>query len=75
MKSVQMWTAAAAVIAVRLAAQMPPALLWAVSDGVGVNPVTAQVFEERADIHTDYPAGGLRAANSVWTGPRRRPFR
>ena len=69
MKSVQMWTVAVAVLAVRLAAQTPAARLWAISDGLRVNPVTGRVFEERADIHTDYPAGDLRAANSVWTGP------
>jgi hypothetical protein len=31
-----------------------------------VNPITGTVFEERADVHPDYPAGDFREANSVW---------
>jgi hypothetical protein len=69
MKSGQVWIVVGAVFAVRLAAQTPAVRLWAVSDGVRVNPVTGQVFEQRADIHKDYPAGDWRAANSVWNGP------
>jgi hypothetical protein len=57
----------AAVFTASLAAETPAVRLWAVSDGVRVNPVTGQVFEERADIHKDYPAGDFRAANSVWS--------
>ena len=66
MKSRQIATVVAAVFAVRMAAQTPAVRLWAVSDGVRVNPVTGKVFEERQDIHKDYPAGDFRAANSVW---------
>jgi hypothetical protein len=58
--------AAAALFAAPLAAQTAAPRLWAVSDGVRVNPVTGQVFEERPDIHRDYPAGDFRASNSVW---------
>jgi len=47
MKSGQIWTATAAVFAAHLAAQTPAVRLWAVSDGVRVNPVTGQVFEKR----------------------------
>ena len=43
--------------------------LWAASDGVRVNPVTGQVYEQRLDVHKDYPAGDFRAANSVWNAP------
>jgi hypothetical protein len=49
-----------------LAAQTPEVHLWAVSDGVRVNPVNGHVFEARTDIHKDYPAADLRTANSVW---------
>ena len=40
--------------------------VWAVSDGVRVNPVNGKAFESRPDIHKDYPAGDLHGANSVW---------
>jgi hypothetical protein len=62
MKSVQMWTVAVAVLAVRLAAQTPAARLWAISDGLRVNPVTGRVFEERADI--SHGLSGWRLARS-----------
>src|SRR6476660_2154871 len=42
------------------------ARVWAVGDGVRVNPVTGAVFEARPDIHKDYPAGDPRRGNSVW---------
>ena len=62
------WTFAALLLfcAAPLGAQTPTVRLWAVSDGVRVNPTTAQVIEARTDIHADYPAGDFRAANSVW---------
>ena len=40
--------------------------LWAVSDGVRVNPVTGKLLEDRTDIHRDYPTGDYRNRNSVW---------
>ena len=40
--------------------------VWAISDGVRVNPVDGQVFEARPDIHRDYPAGDPHESNSVW---------
>jgi hypothetical protein len=49
-----------------LAAQSPAPRIWAVSDGVRVNPVTGKVIESRPDIHKDYPAGDFRAKNLVW---------
>ena len=67
MNSRQLWLVAAAVLATRLAAETPAAHLWAVSDGVRVNPVTGRVFEARPDIHKDYPASDFHQANSVWS--------
>ncbi len=69
MKSRQTWIAVAALFVTDLTAQTPAVRLWAVSDGVRVNPVTGQVFEARPDIHKDYPAGDFRATNSVWNAP------
>ncbi len=40
--------------------------VWAVGDGVRVNPVTGSVIESRPDIHRDYPAGDPRTGNFVW---------
>ncbi len=40
--------------------------VWAVGDGVRVDPVTGALFEARPDIHKDYPTGDPRRANSVW---------
>ena len=59
----------ALLVAVNLAAQTPAVRLWAVSDGVRVNPVTGQVFEQRTDIHKDYPTENFREANAVWSAP------
>src|SRR5690349_19765051 len=42
------------------------ARVWAVGDGVRVNPVTGAVFESRPDIHKDYPTGDSRRGNSIW---------
>jgi len=30
--------------------------IWAVGDGVRLNPVTGKLIESRPDIHKDYPA-------------------
>src|ERR1041384_3285000 len=54
------------VLAVPVTAQTPAVRLWAVSDGVRVNPVDGRMFEARTDIHQDYPQGDFQAANSVW---------
>lgn len=40
--------------------------IWAVSDGVRVNPVTGKLIEDRTDIHKDYPSGNYRTSNTVW---------
>lgn len=55
-----------AILSVPVAAQPPAVRLWAVSDGLRVNPVDGRVFEARTDIHKDYPQGDFRAANPVW---------
>src|SRR5215469_3030466 len=57
----------AALLALDVAAQTPTVRVWAVSDCVRVNPVTGQVFEQRTDIHQDYPNEDFRSANSVWS--------
>jgi len=51
-----------------LMAQAPPRgiQVWAVDDGVRVNPVTGKLIEGRPDIHRDYPARDPRAGNLVW---------
>jgi len=61
------WVAACIAFALHAPAQTPAVRVWAVSDGVRVDPVTGRVLEGRRDIHKDYPAGDLRAANSVWS--------
>src|SRR5260221_12931437 len=66
MNSPTTWIAVATLFAGHLASQTPAVRVWAVSDGVRVNPVTGQVFEARTDIHKDYPAGDFGQANSVW---------
>ncbi len=48
------------------AAQKSTVSLWAVSDGVRVNPVTGRLLEDRTDIHKDYPTGDYRRSNAVW---------
>lgn len=45
--------------------------LWAVSDGVRVDPVTGRLIEARPDIHKDYPTGDYRRSNLVWDGTSR----
>jgi hypothetical protein len=57
MKSARISIAVAMLFAGHVASQTPAVCVWAVSDGVRVNPVTGQVFEQRSDIHKDYPAG------------------
>src|SRR5689334_20053865 len=57
----------AVLAAASVTAQTPSVRVWAVSDGVRVNPVTGQIFEQRTDIHKDYPNEDFRSANSVWS--------
>ena len=45
--------------------------VWAVSDGVRVDPVTGRVIESRPDIHADYPSGDFRRRNLVWDSETR----
>ncbi len=45
--------------------------VWAVGDGVRVDPQTGRLIEQRPDIHEDYPGGNYRARNSVWDGTSR----
>ncbi len=40
--------------------------IWATSDGVRVNPETGRYFEDRTDIHKDYPTGDYQLRNAVW---------
>jgi hypothetical protein len=40
--------------------------VWATGDGVRVNPETGRYFEDRPDIHSDYPTGDYRRKNGVW---------
>ena len=60
------WMAAAALFVARLAAQASAVQVWAVGDGVRINPVNGKAVESRPDIHKDYPAGDLHRVNSVW---------
>ena len=53
------------------AGQEGPVRVWAVSDGVRVNPVTGTLLEARPDIHKDYPAGDFRLRNLVWDAETR----
>ena len=53
-------------------AQPPTVELWAVSDGVRVNPVTGSLMESRPDIHKDYPTGDFRAGNPAWDSAARK---
>jgi hypothetical protein len=45
--------------------------VWAVSDGVRVNPVSGAVLEARPDVHADYPADDFRRRNLVWDADSR----
>ena len=40
--------------------------VWVADDGVRVNPETGRYFEDRTDIHADYPTGGYQQSNGVW---------
>ncbi|TFG86090.1 MAG: hypothetical protein E4H17_04465, partial [Gemmatimonadales bacterium] len=40
--------------------------VWAAGDGVRVNPETGKFFEDRPDIHKDYPTGDYRKRSAVW---------
>jgi hypothetical protein len=46
----------------------PSVDVWATGDGVRVNPETGRYFEDRADIHADYPTGDYQRKNAVWDG-------
>jgi hypothetical protein len=50
----------------------PAVSIWATGDGVRVNPETGRYFEDRTDIHRDYPTGSYRAHNAVWDSGRSR---
>src|SRR5437016_2761032 len=53
-------------------ADSPVVKLWAVGDGVRVNPLTGKLLiEDRTDIHRDYPVGDFRSKNLVWDGTAR----
>ena len=41
--------------------------VWATGDGVRVNPETGRYFEDRRDIHADYPSRDYKARNLVWS--------
>ncbi|MCW5979808.1 MAG: DUF4091 domain-containing protein [Bryobacteraceae bacterium] len=59
--------ALALLFALALAPACPAGVtVWAVGDGVRVNPVTGKLLEDRKDIHRDYPTGDYRASNSFW---------
>ena len=45
--------------------------VWAIGDGVRVNPQTGKLIEERLDIQKDYPTGNYRQKNFVWDGATR----
>jgi hypothetical protein len=64
----RIWITAVVFFASHLYAQAPAVQLWAVSDGVRVNPVTGKVYEARSDIHRDYPKGDFRPP--TWYGRR-----
>jgi hypothetical protein len=66
MTSRKIWIILAAVFTTRLTAQTSDVSLWAVSDGVRVNPVTGQIYEQRPDIQKDYPGSDFRVSNLVW---------
>jgi hypothetical protein len=58
-------------LVLNMVAQTGGVRVWAVSDGVRVDPVDGRIFEARPDIHQDYPANDFRTANSVWDGMSR----
>ena len=60
---------------VQLAAQQPQVRLWAVSDGVRVEPTSGRLIEDRTDIHSDYPTGDYRGQQPGLGLRRPRPLR
>ena len=66
--TVALWTALAAGFPHGAGASVS---IWAVGDGVRVNPQTGRLFEERTDIQPDYPTGNHRHKNAVWDGAQR----
>ena len=65
------WIALSMLLSLNVVAQTGGVRLWAVSDGVRVDPVDGRIFEARPDIHQDYPANDFRTGNSVWDGMSR----
>src|SRR5262245_60476379 len=53
-------------------AQPPVVKLWALGDGVRINPVTGNLMEGRTSIHKDYPSGDFSADNPVWNAAAKR---
>jgi hypothetical protein len=49
-----------------------PINVWATGEGIRVNPETSRYFEDRTDIHPDYPTGDYRNHNVVWDASARR---
>lgn len=45
--------------------------VWATGDGVRVNPESGRYFEDRRDVHADYPSGEYRSRNAVWDAATR----
>ena len=46
--------------------------VWATGEDTRVNPETGRYFENRPDIHADYPSGDYRQKNSVWDASAKR---
>ena len=40
--------------------------VWVAGDRVRVNPETGRYFEDRTDIHADYPTGDYPSRNAIW---------
>jgi hypothetical protein len=40
--------------------------VWAAGDGARVNPETGRYFEDRTDVHADYPTGDYQSRNAIW---------
>ena len=46
--------------------------VWVAGDGVRVNPETGRYFEDRVDIHADYPTGDYQSRNAIWDAAKAR---
>ena len=62
------WTIAVGVICLAMAgcSATTGVTVWATGDGVRVDPTTGRYFEDRTDIHADYPSGDYQQRNPVW---------